>query len=139
MCQLKRRVSACRGYLVSEARKMVVEWYKLPIADPVECRRLVNNLLKDDSFLRQTVDREGGPRTSWFTVEEIVKLVRAYFFANERSLGCKQYTQKYFSPLRWPTVLLVCTALRCSLMDYEDTGHKSLAVGDFSQAVFGGQ
>ncbi|PUU72134.1 hypothetical protein B9Z19DRAFT_1139310 [Tuber borchii] len=116
---------------------MVVEWYKLPIADPVECRTLVNNLLKDDSFLSQTVELGAGPRTSWFTVEEIVKLVRAYFFANERSLGCKPYTQKYFSPLRWPTVLLVCTALRCALMDYEDTGHKSLAVGDFSQAVFG--
>ena len=99
----------------------------------------MNNLLQDHSFLSQTVDLGEGPRTSWFTVEEIVKLVRAYFFANERSLGCKPYTQMYFSPLRWPTVLLVSTALRCSLMDYEDTGHKSLAVGDFSQAVFGGQ
>ena len=79
---------------------MVVEWYKLPIADPVECRTLVNNLLQDDSFLSQTVDLGEGPRTSWFTVEEIVKLVRAYFFANKRSLGCKPYTQMYFSPLR---------------------------------------
>ena len=51
---------------------MVVEWYKLPIADPFEYRMLVNNLHKDDSFLRQTVDLEGGPQTSWFTVEEIV-------------------------------------------------------------------
>jgi len=117
----------------------MVEWYKLPIADPVECRTLVHNLLQDDSFLSQTVDVGEGPRTSWFTVEEIVILVRAYFFANERSLGCKPYTQMYFSPRRWPTVLLVCTALRSSLMDYGDTGHKSLAVGDFSQAVFGGQ
>jgi len=118
---------------------MGLEWYKLPIADPVECRTLVNNLFQDDWFLSQMVDLGEGPRTSWFTVEEIVKLVRAYFFANERSLGCKLYTQMYFSPLRWPTVLLVCTALHCSLIDYEDTGHKSLAVGDFSQAVFGGQ
>ena len=118
---------------------MVVEWYKLPIADPAACRTLVNNILKDDSFLNQTVNLESGPRTSWFTVEEIVKLVRAYFFANDCSLGCKPYTQNYFSPLRWPTVLLVCTALRCSLMDYQETGHKSLALGDFSQTVFGGQ
>jgi len=118
---------------------MVGEWYKLPLADPVECRTLVSELLKDDSFLRRTVDLGDGPRTSWFTVDEIVKLVRAYFFANERSLGCKSYTQRYFSPLRWPTVLLVCTALRCFLMDYEDTGHKSLAVADFSQTVFGGR
>jgi len=80
-----------------------------------------------------------GPRTSWFTVDEIVKLVHAYFFANERSLGSKLYTQMYFSPLCWPTVLLMCTALRYSIMDYEDTGHKSLAVGDFSQAVVGGK
>jgi len=116
-----------------------VEWYKLPITDPVECWTLVNNLLQDDSFLSQRVDLGEGPRTSWFTVEEIVKLVRAHFFANERSLGCKPYTQMYFSPLRWPTVLLVCTSLRCSLMDYEDTGHKSFAVGDFSQGVFGSQ
>ena len=99
----------------------------------------MNYLLKDDSFLSQTMNLKGGPRTSWFTVDEIVKLVRAYFFANERSLGCKPYTQYYFNPLRWPTVLLMCTALRCSLMDYEDTGYKSLAVGDFSQTVFGGQ
>jgi len=111
----------------------------LPIADPVECRRLVNNLLQDDLFLSQTVDLGEGPRTSWFTVEEIVKLVRAYFFGNERTLGCKPYTQMYFSPLSWPTDLLVCTAVRCSLMDYQDTGHKSIVVGDFSQAVFGGQ
>ena len=101
MCKLKRRMLACRGYLVSEAQKMVVEWYKLPIADPVECRTLVNNLLKHDSFLYQTVDLEGGPPNSWFTAEEIVKLVRAYFFANKHSLGCKPYTQKYFSPLGW--------------------------------------
>ena len=45
----------------------------------------------------------------------------------------------YFRPLRWPTVLLVCTDLPCSVMDYEDTGYKALAVGDFSQAVFSGQ
>ena len=118
---------------------MVVEWYKLLIADPAARRTLVNNLLMDDSFLSQSVNLEGGPRTSWFTVEEIVKLVCTYFFAKERSLGCKPYTQDYFNPLRWPTVLLVCTALCCSLMDYEDTGYKSLAVGNFSQTVFGGQ
>ncbi|KAG0125068.1 hypothetical protein HOY82DRAFT_617160 [Tuber indicum] len=134
---LKCRMSACRGYPVSEARKIVVEWFKLLIADPVECRTLVNNLLKDDSFLSQTVNLGDGPRTSWFTVDDIVKLMRAYFLANEGSLGCKSYTQEYFSPLRWPIVLLVYTALRCSLMDYEDTGQKSLAVGDFSQVMFG--
>ena len=42
---------------------MVVEWYKLPIADPVECRTLVNNLLQNDLFLSQTVDLREGPRT----------------------------------------------------------------------------
>ena len=52
------------------------------MADPAACWTLVNNLLKDDSFFNQTVNLEGGPRTSWFTVEEIVKLVRAYFFTN---------------------------------------------------------
>ena len=109
------------------------------MADPAACQTLANNLLKNSLFLNLTMNLEGGPWTSWFTVEEIVKLVGAYFFANKRSLGCKPYTQDYFSPLRWPTVLLVCTALRCSLMDYEETGHKSLAVGDFSQTVFGGQ
>ena len=95
----------------------MVEWYKLLIADPAGCRTLVNNLLKDNSFLSRTVNLQGGPRTSWFMVDEIVKLMRAYFFANERSLGCKPYTQGYFNPVHWPTVLLVCTALRCSLMD----------------------
>ncbi|KAG0638240.1 hypothetical protein HOY80DRAFT_1048520 [Tuber brumale] len=83
-----------------------------------------------------TIDLGDGPRTSWFTVDKIVKLMRSYCFTNERSLACTHYKQQYFSPLCWPTVLLVCTALRCSLMDYEDTGHKSLAVADFSQAVF---
>ena len=52
---------------------MVVEWYKLPIADPAACRTLVNYLLKDDFFLNETVNLEGGPRTIWFTVEKIVK------------------------------------------------------------------
>ena len=72
-------------------QKMMVEWYKLPIADPVVCKTLVNSFLKDDLFLSQTVDLGGGPRTSWFMVKEIVQLVRAYFFANERSLGPKLY------------------------------------------------
>ena len=118
---------------------MVVEWYKLLITDPAACRTVVHNLLKDDWFFSQTVYLEGGPRTGWLKVHEIVKLVRAYVFANERSLGCKTYTQDYFKSLHWLTVLLVSTALCCSLMEYEDTGYKSLAVGDFSQAVFGGQ
>jgi len=99
----------------------------------------VNNLLQDDLFLSQRVDFGEGCGTSWLTLEEIVKLVGAYFLANEHILGCKPYTQMYFSHLHWPTVLLVCTALRCSLIDSEDTGHKFLAVGDFSQAVFGSQ
>ena len=118
---------------------MVVEWDKLLMADSAACQRLVNNLLQDDSLLSQTVNLEDGPWTSWFTLDEILILVCAYFFANEGSLGCKPYTQDYFNPQRWPKVLLVCTALRYSLMNYEDTGYKSLAVGDFSQTVFGGQ
>jgi len=111
---------------------MVVEWYRLPIADPVACKTLVNRLLKDDSFLSQSVCLGDGSQTSSFTAEEIVKLVRAYFFANERSLGCKPYTQwqHHFCSLCWPTRILVCTALHCFLSDYEDTVHKSLAVGD---------
>ncbi|KAG0643367.1 hypothetical protein HOY80DRAFT_1033408 [Tuber brumale] len=92
--------------------------------------------LPDGISLEMTVDLGGGPPTSWFTVEEIVKLMGSYFFTNVRSLGCKHHTEEYFSTLHWPTVLLVCTALRCSLMDYEDTGHKSIAVAVFSQAVF---
>ena len=82
----------------------------------------MNNLLKNDSFVSQTGNLEGGSRTSWFTVDEIVKLVRACFFANERSLGCKPYTQDHFNTLPWPTVLLMSTALRCSLMDYKRQG-----------------
>jgi len=39
------------------------------------------------------VDLGEGPRTSCFTVEEIVKHVRGCFVANERSLGGKPYTQ----------------------------------------------
>jgi len=117
---------------------MLVEWYNLPMADPVACKPQLNGLLKDNSFLSHTMDLGDGPQTTWFMVEEFVKLVRAYLFANERSLSSKPYTQNYCSPQRWPTVLLVCTALRSSLKDYEDTGDKSLAVGDFSQRVFGG-
>jgi len=94
----------------------------------------------DPPWWTRSVQDHLGPRSDIsLMLKEILKLVRAYLFAHERSLGCKPYTQMYFSPLRWPTVLLVCTALRWSLMDYEDTGYKSLGVGDFSQAVFGGQ
>ena len=49
-----------------------------------------------------------------------------------------KYAEAYFKPLRWPTVLLACTALRCALMDYEDTGCKSRTVADFSHAGFSG-
>ncbi|KAG0643779.1 hypothetical protein HOY80DRAFT_1032040 [Tuber brumale] len=117
---------------------MVVELYKFPIVDPVQCQTLVNSLRNDDAFLRQTVDLGNGLQSSQFRVEEIVKMMRSYFFANEHSQGCKHYMQQYFNPVGWPAVLLMCTALRCSLMDYEDKGYKSLTVVDFSKAIFGG-
>ena len=118
---------------------MIVEWYLLPIEDRETCRTRVRDLLQGDSFLRKTVEFEDGPRTSWFMVDEIVKLLRSHFFGSQSSLGARPYPKGYFTPLRWPTVLIACTALRCALMDYEDTGCKPLAVPDFSQAVFGGK
>jgi len=110
---------------------MVVELYKVPITDKVQCQTLLNNLLQDESFLSQPVDLGESIQTSGFIVKMMVKLVRGYLFANEFSLCCKPYTPMYFSPLCWPTVLLVCPVLHCSLMDGEDTGHKILSGGWF--------
>jgi len=79
---------------------MVVGWDRLPIADPVACKTMVNSLLEDDSFFSQTMDQGEGSQDSWFPVEEIVKLVHVYFFTNECSLGYKLYMQNHFYPLR---------------------------------------
>ena len=117
----------------------MLEWYKLPIADPAAYQMLVKHLLRDKPFPNQTMNLESGPRTSRFTVEEILECVHAYFFARARSLSSKPYTLDYFNSLHSPTVLLVFTALRYSLMEYEDIRYKSLVVGDFSQTVFSGQ
>ncbi|KAG0635011.1 hypothetical protein HOY80DRAFT_1058264 [Tuber brumale] len=131
---MENMIKSAWSFALDQRKREKEEYYRSGDQRPAE---QTPSTLPDAISLEMTVDLRDGPRTSWFTVEEIVKLMRSYFFANERSLGCKRYTQQYFSPLRWPTVLLVCTALRCFLMDYKDTGHKSLAVADFSPAMFG--
>ena len=40
---------------MAEARKMVTEWYKLPIGDAKECRRKVHEILLEDWFLYTVV------------------------------------------------------------------------------------
>ncbi|KAG0638798.1 hypothetical protein HOY80DRAFT_1076947 [Tuber brumale] len=134
VAMMENMIESAWSLALDQRKREEEEYYRSGDQRPAE---QTPSTLLDAISLEMTVDHGDGPRTSWFMVEEIVKLMRSYFFANEHSLGCKPYMQQYFSPLHWLTVLLVCTALRCSLMDYKDTRHKSLAVADFSQAVFG--
>lgn len=117
---------------------MVTEWYHLSTGDPEACRRQVRELLKEDAFACKVIQYEEGQKKAWFVREELIKLLRSYIFSGERSLGNNTYTENYFKPLLWPTALLACTALRCALMDYEDTGRRNAAVADFSHVGFHG-
>lgn len=135
---MKRRITACRGYLVAEARKFVTEWYQLPTGAAEECRKKARELLLGDSFLYREVQSGDVSLKAWFVREELNKLLRSHVFNNERSIGSDKYAGRYFKPLRWPTVLLACTALRCALMDYEETGRRGGNVADFSHIGFSG-
>ena len=116
----------------------MTEWYHLPTGDVEECRRRVREMLLEDSFLYSVVEGTGVPRKAWFVRDELTKLLWSYLFNGERSLGFNPYTESYFNPLRWPTILLACTAMRCALMDYQDTGRRAAAVSDFSHVGFHG-
>lgn len=118
---------------------MVPGWYHLPTGDAEECRTRVRELLEGDSFLYKEVQQAGGvAMKAWFVREELTKLLWSHLFSKDKGPGEDKYTAEYFGPLRWPTVLLGCTALRCALMDYEDTGRKTGAVAEFSHATFSG-
>lgn len=136
--QIKRRITACRGYLVAEARNFVTEWYQLPTGVADECRTRVRELLSGDSFLFKEVQTGDASLKAWFVRDELFKLLRSHIFGKDSSIGRDKYTKRYFKPLRWPTVLLACTALRCALMDYEDTGRRGGVIAEFSGVGFSG-
>ena len=138
LSQLGKRVTAYRGYFVAEARSIVPHLYGLPTGNAEECRAKVRELLEGDSFLYKEVPAREDSLKAWFVREELPKLLWSHVFRGERSIGKNKYAGAYFKPLRWPTVLLASTALRCALMDYEDTGRKSGTVADFSHTGFSG-
>jgi len=118
---------------------MVTEWYHLPTGAAEECRTRVRGLLQGDSFLYKEVPNGEITQKAWFVREELTKLLWSHLFNKENSMGSDRYTGEYFRPLRWPTVLVACSALRCALMDYEETGRRGGGVADFSHAVFSGK
>ena len=101
-------------------------------------RGRVCQLLSGDSFLYKEVQAGDVSLKAWFVQEELIKLLRSHIFNKDSSMGRDQYTGRYFKPLRWLTVLLACTALRCALMDYEETGRRGASVADFSSIGFSG-
>ena len=135
---MKRRVTAYRGYFVAEARNRVPHLYNLPIGDVEACRTKVREFLLGDSFLYKEVPVGDSSHKAWFVQEDLPKLLWSHVFHNKRSIGKNKHIEKYFNPLCWPTVLLACTTLRCTLMDYEDTGRKNGTVADFSHTGFSG-
>src|SRR5712671_6607801 len=118
---------------------MLTEWYKLPTGDAEEYRRKVREILLEDSFLYTVVESTGVLLKAWFIRDELTTLLRSYMFNGECSLEFNPDTKSYFKPLRWPTILLTGTAMRCALMDYQDTGRRTAAVADFSHAGFHGK
>src|ERR1700709_1261651 len=118
---------------------MVTEWYILPTGDAEECHRKAHEILLEDLFLYTVVESTGVPRKAWFIRDEMTKLLRSYLFNGEHSLGFNPYTESYFKPLQWPTILLAAKAMRCALMDSQDTGRRTPAVADFSHAGFHGE
>ena len=133
-----KRVTAYRGYFVAEARSIAPHLYGLPTGYAEACRTKVRELLEGDSFLYKEIRSGDNSLKAWFVREELPKLLWSHVFRGERSIGKNKYAGVYFKPLRWPTVLLACTALRCALMDYEDTGRKSGTIADFSHTGFSG-
>jgi hypothetical protein len=116
----------------------VTEWYHLPTGVAEECRSRVRELLLGDSFLYKEVQAGDVSLKAWFVREELFKLLRSHIFNKDSNMGRDKYTKGYFKPLRWPTVLLACTALRCALMDYEETGRRGGAIAEFSSIGFSG-
>lgn len=116
----------------------MTEWYQLPTGAAEECRTKVRELLTGDSFLYKEVQAGDVSLKAWFVREELIKLLRSHIYSKDSSMGRDQYTGNYFKPIRWPTVLLACTALRCALMDYEETGRRGGTVADFSSIGFSG-
>lgn len=136
---MTKRVTAYRGYFVAEARSIVPHLYDLPTGNAEACRKKVRELLLGDSFLYKEVPAGDGSLKAWFVREELSKLLWSHLFRNAKNIGKDKYAGPCFKPLRWPTVLLACTTLRCALMDYEDTGRKSGTVADFSHTTFSGR
>ena len=133
-----KRVTAYRGYFVAEVRNIILHLYDLPTGNAEACHSRVRELLEGDTFLYKEVPAGDTSHKAWFVREELPKLLWSHVFRGERSIAKNKYAGAYFKPLRWPTVLLACTALRCALMDNEDTGRKSGTVTDFSHTGFSG-
>jgi hypothetical protein len=53
--QLKRRIDARRGYIVSTARAVIVSTYGLQIDNPHQCREQVLRLLQDERFAMKEI------------------------------------------------------------------------------------
>ena len=118
---------------------MLTKWYKLPTGEAEDCRRKIHEILLEDSFLYTVVESIGVPRKALFIRVELSKLLLSYLFNGESSLGFNPYTESYFKPLRWPTILLAGTAMRCALMDYLDMGRRTTTVADFLHTGFHGE
>ena len=110
----------------------------MPTGEAEGCRARVRELFSGDSFLYKEVQAGDVSLKAWFVREELIKLLRSHIFNKDSSVGRDQYTGRYFKPLQWPTVLLACTALRCALLDYEETGRQGASVADFPSIGFSG-
>ena len=126
------------GYFVTEVRSIAPHLNYLPTGNGEACHAKVRELLEGDLFLYKELLARDTSLKAWFVREELPKLLWSHVFRGERGIGKNKYAGVYFKPLRWPTVLLACTPLRCALMDYEDTGRKSGTIADFSHTGFSG-
>ncbi len=67
-----------------------------------------------------------------------MEVISTNLFFTDKCVGRAAPTAEYFQPLRWPTILLACTALRCALLDYATDGIKQSPVCPFERESFYG-
>jgi hypothetical protein len=140
LAQLRSKISATRGRLVSMARTLVVSLYNLKTGSVLECKLQVAALLHEDSWMgtwRESVD--GSPRiVAWYTRPELTALIFAQFFSSPQHLGRQAHLSKFWEKRVTPELLaLTAASLQCALTDYE-TGQKKTPPNDFKREIYAG-
>ena len=121
--ELEKRMSAIRGYIVSDARRLVVEMFERS-REPAICQADARRLLSGDKFLWVEFEE----RRALFTAPEIPLFMEKALFSRKEDI---ERAQQFLPPTittaqKWTTILLCCCALHAALSEYSRSGIQEL-------------